>query len=185
MKSYLITSRQYYTDTPAVFRSVLHERVRTHMPDFVLYRDKFDPNYAKQAEHAVEVCRQFEGVKCFLHQDPRLAHALGADGVHLTSKQFDRIKEGKELGLEVIISTHSIEELLMAQELCADYATFSPVFETPGKGTPKGVDALKEAVKSVNIPIFALGGIVTHEHVEAIKEAGCYGFASIRYFYEG
>ena len=62
MKKYLITSRQYYTDTPAVYRSILHERLREHLPDFALYRDKFNPKYAEQATHHVEACRQFEGV---------------------------------------------------------------------------------------------------------------------------
>ena len=184
MKKYLITSRQFYTDTPAVFRSILHERLVLHHPDFVLYRDKFDPNYALMAEYAVQTCRAFEGIKAFVHQDPKLAKALGADGVHLTSKQFDLIKKAKDMDLEVIVSTHSIEELYMVKELCADYATFSPVFSTPGKGEPKGVEALAQAVEDVDIKIFALGGIVAHEDVQKIEAVNPYGFASIRYFYK-
>ena len=184
MKSYLITSRQYYTDTPAVFRSILHERLAVHHPDFVLYRDKFDPNYALMAEYALQTCRAFEDIKTFVHRDAKLAKALGADGVHLTSKQFDEIKRAKDMDLEVIVSTHSIEELHMVKELCADYATFSPIFATPGKGEPKGVAALAKAVEEVDMKIFALGGIVTPEDVKKVAEANPYGFASIRYFYE-
>ena len=185
MKKYLITSRQFYTDTPAVFRKILHERIKTHLPEFVLYRDKNNPAYALQAEHTVETCRQFEGVKSFLHQDPKLASSLGADGVHLTSKQFDLIKSAKDLGLEVCVSTHTIEELQMVEELCADYATYSPIFPTPTKGEPKGVEGLKKALQSVEkLKIFALGGIVSDLHVKKLEEVAPYGFASIRYFYE-
>ena len=184
MKKYLITSRQYYSDTPAVFRKILHETLKTHLPNFALYRDKFNPDYPLQAEHFIETCRQFDGIKSFLHQDSKLAQTLGADGVHLTSKQFDKIKKAKELGLEVCVSTHSIEELKMVQELCADYATFSPIFKTPGKGDPKGIEALKKAVESVDIKIFALGGIVSDKQVKLLEAAKPYGFASIRYFYE-
>ncbi len=184
MKKYLITSRIYYSDTPAVFRKILHETLKNHLPDFALYRDKHNPAYALQAEHFIETCRQFSDIKAFLHQDPKLAHALGADGVHLTSSQFDRIKEAKKLGLEVCVSTHSLQELQMAQELCADYATFSPIFQTPAKGEPKGIKALKEAVESIDIKIFALGGIVTKEQIKALEAAAPYGFASIRYFYD-
>jgi len=184
LKKYLITSRSYYTDTPAVFRSILHERIKATMPDFVLYRDKFEKNYSLFAEHTVETARQFESVKPFVHQDATLAKKIGADGVHLTSKQFDAIKEAKELGLEVIVSTHSIEELKEVEKLGADYATFSPIFASPGKGEPKGVEALKEAVESVSINIFALGGIITPEDVKKIEPVNPYGFASIRYFYE-
>ena len=184
MKKYLITSRQYYSDTPAVFRKILHETFKNHLPDFALYRDKFNPDYALQAEHFVETCRQFEGIKSFLHQDAKLAASLGADGVHLTSKQFDEIKKAKKLGLEVCVSTHTIEELKVVKELCADYATFSPVFETPAKGEPKGIEALKEAVESVDIKIFALGGVVSADHVRELEAAKPFGFASIRYFYQ-
>lgn len=184
MKRYLITSRNYYTDTPAVFRSILHQRLALHRPDFVLYRDKFDPNYALMAEYALQTCRSFEGIKTFVHQDYKLAKVLGADGVHLTSGQFDIIKRAKDAGLEVIVSTHSKEELCMAKELCADYATFSPVFASPGKGEPKGVAALKEAVEESGMKVFALGGIVTPEDVKRVEAAKPYGFASIRYFYE-
>ncbi len=185
MKKYLITSRQYYTDTPAVFRKILHERIKMHLPEFVLYRDKNNPLYTTQAEHTVETCRQFEGVKSFIHQDPKLAHSLGANGVHLTSKQFDTIKKAKDLGLEVCISTHTIEELQMVEELCADYATFSPIFSTPGKGEAKGIKELQKALQSVSkLKIFALGGIITDLHVKQLQQANPYGFASIRYFYE-
>ncbi len=184
MKKYLITSRQYYSDTPAVFRKILHESLKNHLPDFALYRDKHNPSYKLQAEHFVETCMQFESIKAFLHQDAKLARSLGANGVHLTSKQFDEIKKAKNLGLEVCISTHTIDELKMAKELCADYATFSPIFDTPGKGEAKGVEALKEAVESVDIKIFALGGIVSDEQVHKLHAANPYGFASIRYFYD-
>ena len=183
MKKYLITSRAFYTDTPAVYRAILHEQVREYMPDFVLYRDKTNPNYFHQAEHTVEVCSQFEGVKSFLHQDYKLAAKLQADGVHLTSGQFEFIEKAKELDLEVVVSTHTIEELKEVERLGADYATFSPVFATPAKGKPKGVAELKEAVSSLKrLKVFALGGIVTYSHVEQLKDAKVYGFASIRYF---
>ncbi len=183
MKKYLITSREFYTDTPAVFRGILQEQLIKYMPDFALYRDKSNPHYDVQADHFVEVCKNFMGLKSFLHQEYELAASLGANGVHLTSKQFDKIQNAKSLGLEVIISTHTKEEVLQAEKLGADYVTYSPIFATPGKGEPKGVGNLEELVKDVNIKVFALGGIIKEEEVNAIEGSGVYGFASIRYFY--
>ena len=58
----LITSREFYTDTPAVFRSILHEQFKEHMPDYALYRDKSNSNYDIQAAHFIEVCNQFNGI---------------------------------------------------------------------------------------------------------------------------
>ena len=184
MKKYLITSREFYTDTPAVFRSILHQQIQIHRPDYVLYRDKSNPDYDIQAEYAVQVCSQFEDVKCYIHQKVSLAKELSANGVHLNSKQFAEIQKAKELGLEVIISTHTHEEVIKAQELGADMVTYSPVFSTPRKGEAKGVDDLKELLKKCNIKVFALGGIVTKEQIKLTEETKTYGFASIRYFYE-
>ena len=183
MKKYLITSREFYTDTPAVFRKIFHEQCIEHMPDFALYRDKSNPNYAIQAEHFIEVCAQMQGLKSFIHSDVDLARKLNASGVHLTSKEFEKIEYAKSLYLEVIISTHTHEEVLKAQELGANAVTYSPIFATPGKGEPKGIEDLKELLEKVEIDVFALGGIVSAEQVNAVKESSAFGFASIRYFY--
>lgn len=183
MKKYLITSREFYTDTPAVFRNILHEQFKTHMPDFALYRDKSNPNYDIQAAHFVEVCNQFGSIKSFIHQKAELAKELNAVGVHLTAKQFDEIPHAKSLGLEVIISTHTHEEVLKADKLGADAVTYSPIFASPGKGEPKGIDDLKELLGKCNIKVFALGGVVEVGHVDMLEKVKPYGFASIRYFY--
>ena len=183
MKKYLITSREFYTDTPAVFRSILRGQLQTHMPAFALYRDKSNPDYDVQAEDFVDVCNGFSELKSFIHQKVDLAKRVGAVGVHLTSKQFDEISHAKELGLEVIISTHTLDEVKLAKELGAKYVTFSPIFKTPHKGPPKGIDDLSRVVDEVDINIFALGGIVSEDEVEQIKKSRAYGFASIRYFY--
>ncbi|MBA1433495.1 MAG: thiamine phosphate synthase [Epsilonproteobacteria bacterium] len=182
MKKYLITSREHYTDTPAVFRSILQESLKKHLPDFALYRDKSNPHYATQADHFLGVCKNFYGLKAFLHQDYDLAAKLGATGVHLTSQQFDAIPLAKDLGLEVIISTHTHDEVHIAETMGADYVSYSPIFSTPGKGEPKGVDDLREIIAMTDIDIFALGGIIGDKEIEALQESGAFGFASIRYF---
>jgi len=182
MHKYLITSRESYTDTPAIFRNILHEQLAQFLPSYALYRDKLNPNYNIQAAHFVEVCKQFESTQSFIHQDVDLAKELNATGVHFTSKQFDKIEYAKSVGLEVIISTHTHEEVLKAQQLGADAVTYSPVFLSPGKGEPKGIEDLKELLKKCSIKVFALGGVVDDSHVEKLQDTKVYGFASIRYF---
>ena len=183
MQKYLITSREFYTDTPAVFRSILHEQLREHLPEFALYRDKANPDYDIQASHFVEVCSQFESTKSFIHQKVDLAKKLNATGVHLTSKQFDEVEYALSQDLEVIISTHSKQEVKEAQKLGATYVTYSPIFASPNKGEPKGVKDLTQLVKEVDIKVFALGGIVSEDEVEEVKMSKCFGYASIRGFY--
>ena len=180
--AYLITDRRYYTDTPAVFRAGVHAALAKHLPEFALCRDPHNPHYAELAEHFVETCAQFDGVKAMLHRDVAAAKRLGAYGVHLTSRQFDRIAEAKQSGLFTVVSTHTADEIARAAALGADAVTYSPVFETPGKGTPKGLEDLKEITGKISLPVIALGGIMTPAQIEAVRVAGAAGFASIRYF---
>lgn len=146
----------------------------------IVYRDKKDT--CSKAVDFVQVAKGFDFDKVLIHGDYTLAHSAKADGVHLTSMQLDDIPAAKAKELFVVVSTHTIEELKKAEKLGADMATFSPIFETPGKGVPIGVDVLKRMTSQVNIPILALGGVVTEEQVAACERSGAIGFASIRYF---
>ncbi|MBA1438722.1 MAG: thiamine phosphate synthase [Epsilonproteobacteria bacterium] len=156
--------------------------VQKHHPDFILYRDKQTKQYARNAKEFVTRCSAYPKTKLFLHQDYTLASELGVDGVHLTSQQFDKIEAAKRLDLEVIVSTHSLDEVLHATTLGADYVTWSPIFASPNKGKPKGLKALVEVVQKSSVKVFALGGIVTQKHIKQIEQSGAYGFASMRYF---
>ena len=182
MKSYLITDPKYYASGPSDFRSILHDRLLKHQPDFALYRDKNSQDYAEMAKLFLEICSHFPETKALLHGDVDLAVELRADGVHLTSKQFDEIERAKALGLFTVISCHSEEEMLEAHKRGADAVTYSPIFSTPGKGEPKGLEDLNERVAKISLPIIALGGITTKAQVKAVEKSGCFGFASIRYF---
>jgi len=150
--------------------------------DMIVYRDKSSLNYASNAKDFLDECQKYNFKKILLHTDYELAHKLNADGVHLNSTQFNKIVLAKSLGLFVIMSIHTKEEALNAQNLGADMVTYSPIFTTPNKGEPKGVEELQKLTTLLNIPIIALGGIVTKEHIEQCKKSGASGFASIRYF---
>ena len=182
MKSYLITDPLFYGTTPDHLEASLDVIYSHKLPDFSLFRDKQTDHYRDLAQMFISVSRSYKIPRVLLHGDYALACKLGADGVHLTSTQFDDIVEAKNVNLYVIISTHSHEEALKAQILGADAITYSPIFPSPNKGEPKGLEDLKEIVDKIEIPIFALGGITTEEQIKAVEECGVYGFASIRYF---
>ena len=183
MYKYLITSKDFYTCDVEKFCKILANQIEKHQPTHILYRDKENENYADQAAYFARVCAGYENLKSFIHQDINLAKRLNTTGVHLTSMQFDEIAKAKDFGLQVIVSTHAKEEILRAKDLGADAVTYSPIFSSPNKGEPKGVENLKEILNACDIDIFALGGILTQEHVKALEETNVYGFASIRYFY--
>ena len=171
MQSYLITSKE-----------LSHKQLEQYQPSYALYRDKTNSEYDKNAQEFIKECFKFKNLKSFLHQKIDLAKELKATGVHLSSQQFDDIKYAKSLGLEVIISTHTHDEVLKAQKLGADAVVYGPVFSTPGKGAAKGIEDLKELVCKSTIKIFGLGGIIDKSNIEMIESTQAYGFASIRYF---
>jgi thiamine-phosphate pyrophosphorylase len=81
----------------------------------------------------------------------------------------------------LIYSAHSIEEALRAQADGADIVTFGPVYHTPSKasfGAPCGVGKLSEAVRALDIPVIALGGIKRENSSETLS-ADCRGIAVI------
>ena len=148
----------------------------------IVYRDKQSEICTYDVQKFLDEARKYNFNKIILHTDIALAKKLEVDGVHLSSKQFKEIEKAKNYGLFVVISTHSIEEAKEAEALGADMVTYSPIFETPGKGEPVGLSMLSKFTSSVDIPVIALGGILTDAQIEACQMSGASGFASIRYF---
>lgn len=183
MLKYLITDPKYYTNDKKKFKKILINVLNKQQIDIACFRDKESSNFQEIAKIFIKICKEKDIKKILLNGDYLLAHELNASGVHLTSTQFDNISKAKKLGLYVIISCHTFEDIQKAINNQADAITYSPIFETPNKGTPKGIEILKEVVdKFPNINIIALGGIINAEQIEQISKTKAYGIASIRYF---
>ena len=183
MMKYLITDPKYYTNDEKKFEEILINILNKQQIDIACFRDKESSNFEEIAKIFIKTCKEKNIKKILLNGDYSLAYKLNATGVHLTSAQFDDISKAKELGLYVIISCHTFEDIEKAITDQADAVTYSPIFDTPNKGTPKGIEALKEVVdKYPNINIIALGGIINDKQIEQISKTKAYGFASIRYF---
>lgn len=180
MISYLITDPKLYGVEKKEFINNLQNSLKKHSPDFICFRDKVTSNYFDLASVAIELKKEFKAT-FFLNGTPKDAKALGYDGVHLNSKMIERLKDAETMGLKTIVSTHNEDELLLASSLNATFMTYSPIFSTPNKGTPKGLDGLRSVTKQYK-NIIALGGIDTKEKIDLVKQVGACGFASIRYF---
>ena len=120
--------------------------------------------------------------KLFINDRADIAEIAGADGVHLTetSVPAGEIKD-KFRNLMVGVSTHAKEGAILAEAEGADFITFSPIYETPSKihfGPPQGPQRLGEIVKSVHLPVLALGGVKLNR-VPEVLEQGAHGVAVI------
>lgn len=132
-----------------------------------------------------------EALKLTHHSETRIlindradiALAANADGVHLTSNSLsaDIIRSNFSADFIIGVSAHTIEKAEEAQKKGADFATFSPIFDSPNKGNPQGLEKLREVCERLKpFPIIALGGIDTTNYKSVLK-AGASGFAAIRF----
>lgn len=117
---------------------------------------------------------------------PDVALACGAHGVHLPEGQIQpfRLRAITPPRFIVGVSCHSRDEMFQAMEEDADYVFISPVFAPLSKQDTRpvlGLEGLREAVRGLPIPSFALGGI-TPSSMAACMEAGVPGIAGISLF---
>lgn len=94
-----------------------------------------------------------------------------ADGVHLGDEDIPVNLARKVLPKRAIIglSTHSLDDIKMANRLTPDYISFGSIFPTGTKGLPlpvQGKEMLIKALKVSRLPLVAIGGI----NGETIKE---------------
>jgi len=108
-----------------------------------------------------------------------IALAAGIDGVHLPGNGLPAARVRPFVKL-LGVSTHSVKEAIEAEQAQADFILFGPVFDSPGKSAV-GLEALKEVVSAVRIPVLAIGGITRANSSDVVK-TGAKGIAGIRLF---
>lgn len=114
--------------------------------------------------------------KIILHSFIDVAVSLGYYKIHIPFKTFtDNIDILKSFNI-VGVSTHSREEAEICEKMGADYITYSHIFATECKKDlkPKGLKALADVCSSVNIPVYALGGI-NEQNAKLCIDAGAKG----------
>jgi thiamine-phosphate pyrophosphorylase len=118
-----------------------------------------------------------------VNDDPWLARACDADGVHVGQDDTSVAEAREALGSEAIVglSTHSEEQLAASAEQPADYVSVGPVWETPTKaGRPDvGLGLVEHAAADAPHPFFAIGGIDTANAAEVVA-AGAHRLGVVR-----
>ena len=147
----------------------------------LLLRDKQASQAAllEQAQALRGITRE-HGAALLVSEHVAIALRSDADGVHLPEQSCPLAEARSQLGDRLIgVSRHDLPGLHAAEQAGADYATLSPVFASPAKGTPLGLTAFARSASATRLPLFALGG-VTADDAHALVRAGAAGVAVIR-----
>jgi thiamine-phosphate pyrophosphorylase len=141
---------------------------------------------------AVAAVREHSSATRVLVNGPAaLAHAAGADGVHLRSHaSHDAIQAARHTfhpqAPIISVACHTSADVVRIRNFAADFIVFAPVF---GKRLPggeslpgAGLALLAEACTAAgHVPVLALGG-VTADNASGCIAAGAAGIAAIRLF---
>jgi thiamine-phosphate pyrophosphorylase len=140
------------------------------------YRNKTagDSVRRQQASVLQALCEE-AGVPLIVNDDVRLAHAIGAAGVHLGEDDGDIAAARALLGPQAIIGASCYDQTALAQAAVAagaDYVAFGAFFATRSKANARqaSVDLLSQAA-SLGVPRVAIGGI-TPDNARHLVDAG-------------
>lgn len=138
-------------------------------------KDLSERDYKNLAANVLKICKK-NNTECILHTYYKVAKELNCKKIHLplhVLKSNPNIyKDFDEVG----VSIHSVSEAIEALNLGATYITAGHIFATDCKKSlpPRGLSFLSSVCSSVNIPVYAIGGISPANAEKAIN-AGAEG----------
>ena len=116
----------------------------------------------EQAEALAGVCAK-RGVPLIVNDDPQLARAVGAAGVHVGEADGGVAAARAVVGNDMIVGVSCYDDFALAQRLVAegaDYVAFGSFFPSAVKPGARRADvALLARGRSLPVPVVAIGGI--------------------------
>ena len=141
-------------------------------------KDLSDTELRSVAVSINHICKAY-AAKLFINSNIGVATDVGVDGVHLPESLLDTIQKAKARNLLVGCSVHDLDVAQKMQVAGANFVTYSPIYPTMSKPNPAvGLKSLRRIVGSLDIPVFALGGI-TPSKVSECLNSGAFGVAAM------
>lgn len=138
-------------------------------------KDLSENEYRDLAAKVIKICKK-NNTECILHTYYNVAKELNCKKIHLPLHVLKSKPDVCEEFNEVGVSIHSVDEAIEAINLGVTYITAGHIFATDCKRDipPRGLNFLSSVCSSVNIPVYAIGGI-SPENAEKAINAGADG----------
>lgn len=138
-------------------------------------KDLSENEYRDLAAKVIKICKK-NNTECILHTYYNVAKELNCKKIHLPLHVLKSKPDICEEFNEVGVSIHSVDEAIEAINLGVTYITAGHIFATDCKRDipPRGLNFLSSVCSSVNIPVYAIGGI-SLENAEKAINAGADG----------
>lgn len=167
--------------------SKIKELLSSEINIFILReKDLCASEYLLLAEKIIDIVKPTDKM-LMLHTYKDVAYKLNWPYIHLTFNDFLSLSaEDKNYFKCIGVSTHSLDEAIIAEQNNADYITASHIFETSCKAdlAPKGLCFLKNICSNISIPVYALGGINNSNYKKCL-EAGADGICMMSHYMKG
>jgi thiamine-phosphate pyrophosphorylase len=127
------------------------------------------------ARKVKEICEEAQ-VPLIMNQNIDAAAKLNMLNIHLSISDLRKHQNDLFPFTNIGASVHSVSEAVEAEKLGATYVVAGHIFSTDCKKgvPPRGLPFLKEVCDSVEIPVFAIGGI-TKDRVRNVLGTGAKG----------
>lgn len=174
------------------------KRVCQLQPEAIILREKdlSETEYAKLAKEVYNITKSYD-VRLIIHTYINVARELGINTVHMSLDNMRKYKgsfiddtddthnkadicnkAGNNINIQIGCSIHSKDDAVEAWNMGAAYITAGHIYATDCKKglAPRGLDFLKEVCGSVDIPVYAIGGIdIDDGRREEVKKYGAAG----------
>ena len=152
--------------------------------DLVQIRDKAADDAAiLDAAPAFRAACDAHDALLVVNDDPALAVAAAADGVHVGQDDASPAEARDVVGPDVLVglSTHSTDQLDAGARTTADYLAIGPVDATPTKPGRRGVglDPVRHAAATLDRPWYVTGGMAP-DTAGPVLAAGAFGLVVVR-----
>ncbi len=174
------------TDETVLPSDILVERIRTAVEaGLELIQVRFKTTKARERlwlGRALRVITAEEDALLIINDDPELALALSADGVHVGAEDASVERAREVLGPDAIVgmSAYGDPELVAkSRMLGATYIGLSSPWPSPTKDKPSTtLEQFRELAATSPVPAYAIGGVRSDQAAELVR-LGCHGVAAV------